>query len=527
MLTWAALIAILAFAVLLRLYRLEGFITFYPDTYAQLRAVDNLFAGNFPLSQYPPGVALFLAPVFALFPRTILTLQITIIGVGLALVVVGYLVARVTTNDRRASLLFATAVAFGAPFVLYSRVALFDVINTLLIVVSIALAPLVVRRGFPVLLLYGLLVFTTITVRFTNPVILPALFLASLQINQQGLSWRTITRHLRSRSVVTVGLVVTGLYAAYLGTGYETLTRFTNPKGDSIIDLSPAYLPRLAKYAQASLVGHAGNFSLEDGVAALAVLTLAIVGGCRLWRTNRGMLLPIACLVVAWLPVHAMYMSFWDRYALPPLFFVLMLAALGLSVSLRWLRGLEQPWQRVGMVGVLALATAVFAGRQVALDVAVIQQWPTEVASNRERAYDQLRVVLEGLDGSSSVLVSSQILAVDEANADITGYDLIRHSQLYGINNDSVDELLAYVKQQQAAGATVYYHYTEFEDVASSFRIYELGFDAYFTGIQQEFTTEELVRAVSPWRVQRLYVIGAPEARAGASEPGAGPLTAR
>ena len=522
MLTFGALAAIVAFALFLRLYRLEGFITYYPDTYMQLRAVENLFSGSFPLSQYPPGVALFLAPIFALLPRNILTLQITILAVGIALVIVAYLVAKAATSDRRASLLFAAAIAIGGPFVLYSRVALFDMINTLLIVSCLALAPLAVRRGRPVLVLYGLLVFTTITIRFTNPVILPALFVASLGIDG-GRSWRALVSHLRSRAVVTVGVTVMALYAAYVATGYKTLTRFTNSKGDSIIDLSPDYIPRFGKYVQASLIGHAGSFTPEDAVAVLAIVALAAVGGVRLWRTNRPILLPIVCLLVVWLPVHAMYISFWDRYALPPLFFVLMLAALGLSVSIDWVRGHDQAWQRVGAVTVLALAVAVFAGRQFALDVAVLQQWPTEVASNREDAYDQVRIVLEQLDGPNSVLVSSQLLAVDEANEEMAGYDLIRHSQRYGINDDSVGELLDYVRRQQEAGATVYYHYTEFEDVSSNLRQYELGFDAYFEGIEREFSTRELVRAESPWRIQRLYIIAVAESIEAMTAPASGP----
>ena len=165
-----------------------------------------------------------------------------------------------------------------------------------------------------------------------------------------------------------------------------------------------------------------------------------------------------------------------------------------------------------------------FAGSEdTPLDVALLQEWPAEVASNREDAYDQLRIVLEELDGPGSVLISSQLLAVDEANEEMAGYNLIRHSQLYGINDDSVGELLDYVRAQQDAGATVYYHYTEFEDVSSNFRRYELGFDAYFERIEQEFSARELVRAESPWRVQRLYIIGASESIEATTAPTSGP----
>jgi len=38
---------------------LDGYVTFYPDTYAQLRAVQNLVSGHLPISYfYPPGVAI-------------------------------------------------------------------------------------------------------------------------------------------------------------------------------------------------------------------------------------------------------------------------------------------------------------------------------------------------------------------------------------------------------------------------------------------------------------------------------------
>ncbi|OGO50818.1 MAG: hypothetical protein A2148_03880 [Chloroflexi bacterium RBG_16_68_14] len=506
LLRWALLGAIVAGALFLRLYRMDGLITYYPDTYAQLRAVENLLSGQVPISyHYPPGVALFMAPIFILLPDSLLTMQAAILAAGIALVLVGYVVMLARTGDRRAALFLAAAAGLGGTFVFHSRVGWFDVINTLLIALSLFLAPLTVRRGLAALLPYGLLVFTTVTIRHTNLVVLPALFLASLDLGSRRLSWPLVVAHLRSRAVVTVGLMVLGLYVAYLGTASDSLARFfrTNT-GDSIIDLSN-YLPRLGDYLRVSLVGYEGAWGWEDAVAAAAVLALAAVGVQRLWVANRGLLAPLAYLILIWSPVHALYEIFDARYAMPPHFFLLFLAALGLSISLERLGGLPHPWQRVGLVSVLALVLALFVGRQLAHDIAFLQQWPDEVAHNREQAYDEIRVYLRTLDGTKALLVSSQALAVDRANPEMATYDLLPHSETYGINADSIARLLAYVREQQASGRTVYYHYTEYEDVGSRFRKYELGFDAYFQALQHEFTLRELVRADE--RPQRLYLV--------------------
>jgi hypothetical protein len=50
---------------------------------------------------------------------------------------------------------------------------------------------------------------------------------------------------------------------------------------------------------------------------------------------------------------------------------------------------------------------------------------------------------------------------------------------------------------------TVYYHFTEYEEVASNFLIHELGYDAYFYGLAQEYTMREMVS--DDHRPQRLY----------------------
>ncbi len=508
LLPWALLGAIAGLALFLRLYRLDGLITYYPDTYAQLRAVENLLSGTVPVSyHYPPGVALFLAPAFALLPDTLVTMQAAILASGMALILAGYGAMLATTQDRRAALLFAAALAFGGTFVFHSRVGFFDVINTLLIACSLFLAPFAAKRGTAVLLAYGLLVFTTITVRYTDPIVLPALFLASAPLDNQRPSLRLFIDHARSRAVLTVGFVVAVLYAAYLATAFGNLTRFADSDAGSAFDLGH-YLARLGDYWRASAVGYAGSWGWTDVIAAGAAFALAAEGARRLWAIDRRLLASFACLLALWAPVHAGYEVFDPRYAMPPHLFVLFLAALGLSSTVGRFRQLAQPWQRVGLVSALAFALALFVGRQLAHDITVLQAWPRDAAHNREQAYDVIRAELRDLDGPSSTLISSQVLAVDRANRELATLDLIRHSETYGINEDSIARLLAYVREQQQRGRTVYYHYTEYEDVRSRFRKYEMGFDAYFRAIQHAFTVRELIRADD--RPQRLYVIEPP-----------------
>ena len=502
LLPWAALSAIVGAGLFLRLYRLEGFTTYYPDSYAQLRAVENLLSASFPLSYlYPPGVSLFLAPFFAVLPNSLVTLQAVVMTAGLALVAVAYAASQAATGDRRAALLFAAAVALSVTFVFYSRVALFDVINTLLIALSLFLAPVVIRRGAWALVPYGILVFVTITVRYTNLVILPALFLAALGLSARPLSRRIVIDQLRSRATLTVGLVVAALYLVYAATTIESFTRFTNSSG-SILDFG-GYLPRLARYAQANLTGLGGGFRWEDGLMALAVFAFAIVGAQRLWRTNRGLLIPIAFLIIVWSPVHAVYEIFVGRYAMPSFFLVLLLATFGLSISLAWWRSLDRPWQRVGLAALIASGVTIFAAGQLAQDYLLYQ----DPAEGREVAYNDVRRVLQDLDGERSVLISSQLLAVDRANPSLAHYDLLVHSETYGINDGSTERLVSYVEERHGEGMTLYYHYTEYEDVRSRFRKYELGFDAYFAALEREFAVRELMRSPSTERVQRIYVI--------------------
>lgn len=506
-LPWAFLTAIVALALAVRLYNLDGLVTYYPDSYAQLRAVDNLLSGRFPVSYlYPPGVALFLAPAFVVLPNTLVAMQAAILVAGIALVLLAYVAGAATTGDRRAALLFAAAIGIGAPFVYYTRAALFDVITVLLIASALFLARPAARRGTATHAAYGALVFVTITTRFSNVALLPALFVASLPGDFRSFTWRQVVQHLRSRAVLTALGVVIALYAAYLAVSFDTVTRFTNPKAGSIIDLS-GYLPRLARYVEAACVGYGDQFYWQDGVAALAVLGFAAAGARRLWSTNRALLLPLVCVIVLWPPVHAAYNVFAGRYAMPAFFCVLLLAAAGLSRSITWQRGLPQMWQRVGAAALITLGVTFFLGRHLALDTAFLQQWPADVANGREVAYDEVRATLRELDGPNAVLLSSQAMAVDRANPEIEALDLIKHSETYGINEDSIQRLLAYVRERQDAGKNVYFHYTEFEDVGSRFRKYELGFDAYFAALEREYAVRELMRADAVKRVQRLYVI--------------------
>jgi len=163
-------------------------------------------------------------------------------------------------------------------------------------------------------------------------------------------------------------------------------------------------------------------------------------------------------------------------------------------------------------LSLVAITATVVVGLQVGLTTSLLQAWPpgdgnrTDVTQSKEDAYDQIRDVLRDLDGSRTTLLSTQALALDRSNSAMTSYDLIRHSETYGINADSIRRLLFYVRDQQALGRTVYYHYTEFEDLEVEFQKYEAGYDAYFRALRDEFSLREVVRATERQQ-QRLYVI--------------------
>jgi len=95
------------------------------------------------------------------------------------------------------------------------------------------------------------------------------------------------------------------------------------------------------------------------------------------------------------------------------------------------------------------------------------------------------------------------VLAVDRANPEMEPFDLLRHSESYGINDRSVGRLVSYVDERLAAGEPVYYLYTEYEDMRSSFRKYEQSFDVYFRALEGRYALEEIAHASE--RPQRLY----------------------
>lgn len=502
MLPFAVLCAVAGIAAFLRLYRLGGVITLYPDSYAQLRAVENLLSGNFPLSyHYPPGIALIMAPAFLVFPDSLATMQGVIVAAGLALVALAYGWLYQLTKDRGAAALFAAAVAFGAPFVYFSRIVWFDGVNTFLIALTLFLAPHVVRRGALALAAYGVLVFAMATVRHTNVIALPALLIASSQPYE--LSARGLLAHARSRPVAIVGAVVAVLFLGHLALAGESLGRFSNSNGGSIFEMA-SYPSRLGQYVQASLIGYHERWGWPEVFAAITIVSLAIAGAQRLWHLRRRTTAALVTLSLLWLPVHATYRIFDDRYALPVFFFVLMFAAFGLSVALQRWRRLSKPWQRVGAAFVLAMGVSTFASVHAARDYTQLLDWPAQVAAGREQAYGPIRDALRDIDGPA-VLISSQALAVDRANPGIETYDLIPYAGTHGINEASAEALAAYVREQQAAGRTVYYHYTEYEDVGATFRLYELGFDAFFAALQRDFSLTELASASE--RPQRLYLV--------------------
>jgi hypothetical protein len=493
------LFAATAGALLLRMSRLDGFITYYPDTYAQLRAVDNLLAADFPISYiYPPGVALALAPLFAFLPDTLAAMQTAVLIAGLALIVVSFLFARAWTGDESTAWLLAVCVAFAAPFVFFSRVLWFDGINTLLIVLSLLLAPSMSRRPLPAQVAYSMLLFATVTVRYTNVIILPAVFIASMP--DGTLSTGGVGRHLKSRVIIVSAATIAVLYGVYLVSAWDAVSRFSNGTSGSVLGMG-GYVERLGQYVPAALLGYADQIDFRDAVAAVTVGALALGGALRLWQLSRQRTIAVLLAIALWLPIHALYIAFDDRYAMPAFFLVLFLAAYGLAGLPAWWRTLDRPWQRVGTVTGLAIGLAFFTGQHLAMDLSYLIVWPRQVEQSREPAYDVIREELRTLDGPSSVVISSQALAIDRNGVEV--YDLIPHSGSYGIDKDSLERLLDYVRTQQDEGMTVYYHYTEYEEVGSDFLIYEEGYDAYFEGVVDEFRMREVASA--DHRAQRLY----------------------
>lgn len=481
-------------ALFLRTYRLS-LISINFDTYEQLTATRRLLSGEFPISRiYPPGIAIIMAAPMAIFPRTLLTMQAVIICCSVALVAVSYVATRKLTGDALAATLFGLAVACSPIMVYFSRVALFDVINTLCVAVAIFLVPALRGRPLAVFFLYGLFIAVILGIRATNVVLLPAL---AIYWVDPGLR-RPILRAARHRllakeALVTAGAVMAGSFVLVLISG-------------SLRQASSTHIG-LQHYAWRALLYELVSFS---GLAILLVLPAAVLGAKRLWRRGASIAVVAAYVTVAWPLAHAPFPFFENRYMLPAIYFALFLACHGASAVLR------RPDQTLVMRAFVVAALLGFGGYQVGFDALMLQGWPDRSARGTETTYRELRPSVRQL-ADASLVISTHTRGVRDSNPRLRYLDLIDQSIPDGNNEANVTAVLAAIRDAQRDGRGVYYLYSDFEEDDRRFGLPGPGYDVYFSAVTNTFETTELFRASD--EKFRIYSVGMPRKAAARGLP--------
>jgi hypothetical protein len=463
--------AIVLLALMLRVVNLE-LMAWTPDTYEQMHAAHRLVSGEFPISHfYPPGVALALAPAFLLFPQTLATQQGVVIASSLVLVAVAYLAMRATTTDRLAPILLALGVATMPQIVYFSRDGFFDVMNAAWIVSAILIVPWLRGRSLPTFAAYGVLLAVAISIRATNPAFLPALVIYWADIGRIGLRPRAIWRVTFRRELIVAGMAMLVAYVFFGligGTLGQAATR------------SPLTLDHAGRNAAFYAVAQFG-----DGFTVLPLLLLATLGSIYLWKQNRSLLFVSMYMLTVFPLVHVPLPFANNRYMLPSMVFVLLLAAHApaavLSMSRRRPALQRNAWLALVILPVLLLG--VYYG---ATDVATVVNWPERAARSDEAAYRQLRPTIAWLP-PNSLLVSGGTRGVSDSNNHIEYLDLIDYSLATDNGPVRVDGAMGRIQSALDAGRPVYYLYTSVEGINITFAVSGPGYQPYFDAAEERF----------------------------------------
>lgn len=463
--------SIVVLALLLRVVNLE-LQAWTPDTYEQMDAARRLVAGEFPFSVgYPPGVAITVAPAFVFLPQTLATQQGVVIASALVLVAAGYLGARSATRDRAAPILLALALAASPQIVYFSRDGFFDVMNAAWIVATILLVPWMRGRSLPTFAAYGVLLALAVSIRATNPAFLPAVLIYWADVGRIGISPRAVWRAAYCREVICTGAAMVGAFVffAYLGGGFGP---------------AASHAPLTFEYAGRNTAFFA-LAELGDVLSAAPLLALAALGSFYLWKRNRTLLLVSIYMMVVFPLAHVPLPFANNRYMLPSMVFVLLLAAHApaavIELTARQTALLRNAWRTLAVALVLLLGFYF-----VAVDAVMLAGWPARAARSDEAAYRQLRPSIGALP-AGSLLVSGGTRGVRDSNSRIEYLDLIDYSGATDNGPERVDEVMRRMEEALGDGRPVYYLYTSVEGINITFAQSGPGYQPYFDAADERF----------------------------------------
>jgi len=482
--------ALLLLALFLRVYGLEAQ-AWVPDTYEQMAAAERLTRLEFPLSRlYPPGIALTMAPVFLVLPATLASVQAVIVGASIALVAICYMGMRHATQDRVVATLAAAGVATAPLLVYFSRDGLFDVVNTMWIVLAFMLVPAVRGKPPAAVALYGALLAVAVTVRVTNAAFLPALLIWWTGLGRPGVRLRDAARSSVCRETLTAGAVLAALFLilAYLG-GWL----------GQAVGAAPVTLSPFAAHAAGYVVAEFGGL-----LGFPVILPLALLGAVEVSRRDRALLYAATYMLVVWPLVHSPLPFANVRYMLPAFVFALMLVAHAPAAVARLTRGARVHSRAVAR-SLVVFAVGVAALYFIAADIALLRDWHSVALRSDETAMRELRPVVAALP-PGGLLISPATRGVRESNGGISFFDLIDYSLRRGNGPDSVSAVLDRVARAQTAGQRVYYLHSRVEVTGDTFAGTGPGYEPYFAGLQRRFHVTEIYSAVEAENT--LYEVG-------------------
>jgi len=488
--TAVALASIAGAAVFVRTWRLAPHARI-PDTYEQIAATNRLLDGDLPLSNlYPPGVALVLAPFFAVLPNTVPTAQAVVVGASLVLVALAYIAARAARADGASALLFVATIALSPAFVTMSRVGLFDAIGTALLVSSVLAAPALRRMPWPAWLAFAAVLSVALAVRATNIFILPALLATYAGIGPEGRRLEPMRRALISPPVYVTTILTLAMTFVLLVPGFL-------PGASSGVRLAPKYVPAHVLFYWFAALG---------GLMIPLVAPMAAIGAMRVWRIAPAVVVLSLYLIVVWPVVHAPFPFVNERYMLLPLFFVLLLAAHGPVEWWRIAGTRRSPLAAMGRITAVMASLLLIAISAVIVGD-VLRGWGVDTGLSDESALEELRPAVDGLEGDA-VIVTAIARGFDRSQDDRAYVDLIDHRIDMRDRASSIAELIATIESAMRSGRAVYYLYSRFEEDGENAGLGGAGIDIYFTAVSERFTVDERFRATQ--QEYRIYSVTPP-----------------
>jgi hypothetical protein len=488
-------------ALFLRTYHLT-LMGWVPDTYERLAATQKLLRGEFPLSPItPPGVSFVMAPFFAVLPQTVETMQAVTIAAGIGLVLIAYVAMLKLTGDRLAAVLVAFAIAVGPRYVYASRDGLFDIIVSFLLAVAVFGLPLLRGRSAWAFVAYGFLLGAMVNIRPTNAVCFPALGIYWLYLNDVSFRPADVWRCFRSPNVMAACTTVVAVsFASVVLGGW-----FGRASGAPLT--FDSFAGNVVFYS-ISIVGGPLGF--------LCLVPLAIAGGYRLWRTNRGLALAVLITLVVWPLALTPFHFQMARYVLPVGVFFYFLAAMGPREIWRLAGSMQssrRPLLHLYAAGSLAITAILFVGTSME----VLHRWPTLAARSDAGLARELRPTLEQLE-PNSLLVTAVAGPFRGTVHNLAYFDLIDNAMERGIGPASQAYLSNEIESALNCGTAVYYLYSRWEagdDFQGDGRDNYLSF---FETVQHNFQVEKVLDAPTLNLGEYVWTLYRVEAK----QPGAG-----